>query len=158
VEGSNELLSGSIVRRNVYIAKVQAFLVITVPGRIESYSSAENEVCLIRYYDPIELSSLESIDRVLKCEKLRLSTRESGKFEDADFGAGSRPAAMPDLAYIDVPPVSTIRGLVHVIRGDYEIRGASAFSGLGTGWEHHWFYLNRIKKPARDAFYSAVDV
>jgi hypothetical protein len=133
VEGGNQLLSGSIVRRNVYIARVQAFLVIKAPRGIESISSAADEICLIRYYDLVELSSLDSIDRALKCVKLWWSTRESEEFEDADFGVDGGPATVPDLAYIDVQPVSTIHGLFHVVPGDYEIRGTSAFSGLGTG-------------------------
>jgi hypothetical protein len=158
VNGSSVLLSGIIVRSNVGIAKVQEFLVIRAPSGMASDSRAEDEVCLVRYYDPVELSSLDPIDRALVCVKLRWSTRESEEFENADFGVDGRSAAVPDLSDIDVQPVSTIRDLVHVVRRDYQIRGTSAFSCLGTGWEHHWFYLNRFKQPDRDALYSAVDV
>jgi hypothetical protein len=97
VEGSNVLLSGSIVRRKVYIAKVQAFLVIQAPRGMTSDSSAEDEVCLFRYYDPVELSSLDSIYRALKCVKLRWSTKESEEFEVADFGVDCRSAAVQTL-------------------------------------------------------------
>jgi hypothetical protein len=63
-----------------------------------------------------------------------------------------------DLVNIDMQPVRNIRGLVHVVGGDYEIRSTSAYSDLGTEWEHHWFYLNRFKQPARDALYSVFDI
>jgi hypothetical protein len=56
--GSNLLLNGSVVRRNVYIAKMLALLAIKAPGGIAAKYQNEEEVCLIRYYDRVESATL----------------------------------------------------------------------------------------------------
>jgi hypothetical protein len=97
--------------------------------------SAEDEICLIRYYCRVGAASIDAVYRALNCVKLCWSVREEEK------GADGRPTAvddeLPSVADIDTQPVSTIRGLLHVVRGEYELRGTKSFSHLNGGCETH---------------------
>jgi hypothetical protein len=101
-------------------------------------------------------ASIDAVDRALNCVKLRWSVREEEK------GVDGRPTAvddeLPPVADIDTQPGSTIRGLLHVVRGDYELRDTKSFSHLNGGCETHWFYINRFKQPSRNMKYSTVDI
>jgi hypothetical protein len=170
IEESNDATLGSTsspVPRNVLIAKVQAFLAIKNHRRVRIMSelrvqgdqSAEDEICLIRYYCRVGATSIDAVDRALNFVKPRWSVQEEEK------GADGRPTAVDDelpsvadVAHIDTQPVSTIRGLLHVVRGDYELRGTKSFSHLNGGCETHWFYINRFKQPSRNMKYSTLDI
>jgi hypothetical protein len=75
------------VPRNVLIAKVQAFLAIKNHRRVRIMSelrgqgdqSAEDEICLIRFYGRVGAASINAVDRALNCVKLRWSVREIEK-------------------------------------------------------------------------------
>jgi hypothetical protein len=80
-------------------------------------------------------ASIDAIDRALNCVKIRWSLREGN--EAADRGPPTVYDELPSVAgaaCIDAQPVSTIRCLLHVVRGDYELRGTKSFSHLNWGW------------------------
>jgi hypothetical protein len=92
IEESNDApqgRTGSPVPRTVYIAKVQAFLAIKNHRRVrimterrqggQADQSVEDEICLIRYYCRVGAASINAVDRVLNCVKLRWSMREVKK-------------------------------------------------------------------------------
>jgi hypothetical protein len=54
--------------------------------------------------------------------------------------------SVADVAHIDAQPVSTIGGLLHVVRGEYELRGTKYFSHLNGGCEAHWFYIKQVQE------------
>jgi hypothetical protein len=142
IEESNDAPLGSTsshVPRNVLIAKVQVFLAIKKHRRVRIMSelrgqgdqSAEDESCLLRYYCRVSAASINAVDRALNCVKIRWSVREEEK------GADGRPMAVDDelpsvadVAHIDAQSVSTIRGLLHIVRGtmSFEARNLSLTS------------------------------
>jgi hypothetical protein len=141
------------------VAKVHAFLAIK--GCKNNKSSLafpagcndEVEICLIRYYDRIGPTSLDAIDHVLGCVKLKWSQRQ---YDDSEI-TGENEIAL-DLAHIDVQDVSTIRGMLHIARGDYGINDTQTYSQLSRVRDNHWFYVNRFKQPDRQNKYSKFDV
>jgi hypothetical protein len=114
------------------------------------------EICLIRYYDRIGPTSLDAIDHVLGCLKLKWSQRQSDEYYDSAI-TGENEIAL-DLAHIDVQNVSTIRGMLHIVRGDYGLHDTQTFSQFSRVRDNHWFFVNLFKQPARQNKYSKFDV
>jgi hypothetical protein len=148
--------------RKVFVAKVHAFLAIK--GCKNNKSSLafpagcndEVEICLIRYYDRIGPTSLDAIDHVLGCVKLKWSQRQSDEYDNSEI-TGENEIAL-DLAQIDVQDVSTIRGMLRIVRGDYGLHDTQTFSQFSRVRDNHWFYVNRLKQPARQNKYFKYDV
>jgi hypothetical protein len=105
------------VPRTVYIAKVQAFLAIKNHRRVriiterrqggQADQSVEDEICLIRYYCRVGAASINAVDRVRNCVKLRWSMREVK--EAADRGPPTVDDELPSVANVAtrVPTRST---------------------------------------------------
>lgn len=152
--------------REVYVAKALAFLAFPPSKTAAVVKSSEEEVqlALIRYYDRCNAEDLDLIDRTLGCVKMNWSTRalECDGVQSAGTSEGHDPNPTEkqdfDLAYLDVQPVSTIRGRLHVVRGDFELSDALSYTSMHLDrWESHWFYINRFKHPSRSGRYSIHD-
>jgi hypothetical protein len=106
--------------------------------------NGEVEICLIRYIGP---ASLDAIDHVLGCVKLKWSQRHSDEY--VDCASTRETETVLDLARIDVQDVGTIQGMFHVVRGDYGLHDTQTFSRLSRARVNHWFYVHRFKQPNR---------
>lgn len=126
--------------RSVYIAKVLAFLSHRRKEVAKAGEMPENEAvyhkALIQYMDICV--ERDEVDKALGCAKLRWAQEEDG--EDVEEGVDTM------RCMYDVVDVCTIRGLVHVVRGDYGLGKTLTYQCEGDRhWSKCWFYLNRFK-------------
>ena len=135
------------VVRSVWIAKVLAMF--TVRRRVEGAigvvpgSSTVSEVTMVQYLDLCQKEP-DDVDKALGCARLRWAQEEDCDDMRTGFDKQRR--------YFDVLPVETIRGLVHVVRGDYGLGVSRTYSCEGDRhWTKVWFYLNRFKLERRGA-------
>ena len=130
--------------RSVWIAKVLAILSVrrnplTEVG-VMTRTSTVSEVALVQYFDVCE-ENADEIEEHLGCTKLRWSQYGCPVADKADI-----------RRYFDILDVSTIRGLVHVVRGDYGLGISETHSCEGDRhWTKQWFYINRFKLERRGA-------
>ena len=99
----------------------------------------EQELVFVKYFDIS--SNLDNIDKALGCIKLRWSR-----------------APDTNEAWYDLQEVRTIRGSVHVIRGDYGLEKVAPFVCNGDrDWRDRWFYVNRFREDSAEDSYNALD-
>ena len=133
--------------RSVWVAKVLAFLTHKAsapvgPGQMPG-KSRETRLALVQYMDVCQ-EKRDDVDKTLGCAKLRWS-REEDDEEYEDIADRMR-------CVYDVVDVSTIRGLVHVVRGDYGLGCTKTYECEGDRhWSKCWFYVNRFKLERRRA-------
>ena len=147
-----------MVYKEVWISKVMAFVTAcTSKGTTSRKDSAgeaqaaERELAFIRYFDRIRRTEEDCIDKLLGCVKL--------KWAERNLGSGQEPSEDLNTAYLDVLPVATIRGLVHVVRGDYELHRTQTFGCKGARpWREQWFYVNRFRHPRRALTFNTIGV
>ena len=126
--------------RSVYIAKVLAFLShrskeVAKPGEMPGNEPVIQKA-LIQYMDICQ--KRDEVDKALGCAKLRWAQEDDG--EDVEEGVDTM------RCMYDVVNVRTIRGLVHVVRGDYGLGKTLTYECEGDRhWSKCWFYLNRFK-------------
>ena len=132
----------------VWAAKLLAMLRIrrrpkATPGDPDPPMRVE-EKALVQYFD-LDQGAPDEVDSALGCPKLRWSVDESST-------PGRRHR------YFDVLNATTIRGLVHVVRGDVGLGSSKTYKCDGDRqWTKHWFYMNRFKLPRRGAGVSVAD-
>ena len=84
---------------------------------------------------------LDTVDKALGCIKLRWST-----------------APEQNEAWYDLQDVRTIRGAVHVIRGDYGLEKVAPFVCMGDrDLRDRWFYVNLFREDSAEDYYSIHD-
>ena len=109
-------------------------------------STGPTQVAWVQYIDRV--GKLDVVERALGCVKLKWSQTsiplsELGPEEDSMF--------------LDVLPVSTVRGRDHVVRGDYELSGTVSHKcSRERHWTQQWFYLNRFREPNRKKMFTVV--
>ena len=105
--------------------------------------ATKSQVVLVQYFD-LCTEPADEIDGYLKCPRLRWAR----DVEEVQGGKEFR-------RYFDIFDVSTVRGVVHVVRGDYEL-GISKSHACEDDrhWSKQWFYLNRFKNERRGATVS----
>ena len=139
--------AGATVRA-VWIAKVLALLRVTrreaeevgsIPRRPEV-----SEHVLVQYMSVCK-GPLDDVDKALGCTKLKWAE----EIDDDDIAKKNLDRTR---RHFDVQPVETIRGLVHVVRGDYGLGKSKTYECQGDRhWAKKWFYLNRFKLDRRGA-------
>jgi len=98
---------------------------------------------MVQYLDLCQKEP-DDVDKALGCARLRWAQEEDCDDMRTGFDKQRR--------YFDVLPVETIRGLVHVVRGDYGLGVSRTYSCEGDRhWTKVWFYLNRFKLERRGA-------
>ena len=128
--------------RGVWIAKVLAILKVTrkeadevgtMPGR-----ATFTEKVLVQYMDVCE-ESPDEVDKALGCTRLKWAR----EVYDDDVNTGNMD---DERRFFDVLDIETVRGLVHVVRGDYGLGATRKYACKGDRkWTKVWFYLNRFK-------------
>ena len=136
----------------VWVAKVLALLTVHSQESDEGVPSIKGtkyrEVALLQYFDCA--ADLDPVEVALGCVKLRWAQTD---ISSDDLKSDE------ENTYLDVLPVSTIRGRVHVVRGDYELRNkASNSRAVERPWNEQWFYINRFREPSRKNVYDKVDL
>ena len=122
--------------REVWIAKVLAFLTVRrrPAGKRMGAKSTTQEVALVQYFDTCA-EPYDDVDKALNCTKLKWARED----DERDMMKGPR-------GYYDVVDISTIRGFVHVVRGDYALEKTRSYACQGDRhWFKSWFYINRFK-------------
>lgn len=125
--------------RQVWIAKVLAFLKVRRNGKQEQAEmpapSTESQWALVQYFD-VDNGILDSVDEALDCTKLKWA-------RDVETNGKAR-------RWFELVDVAAIRGLVHVVRGDYCLGSSITHRCEGDRrWLKQWFYLNRFKLARR---------
>ena len=106
-------------------------------------NSAPSCKALVQYMDVCQEEG-DEVDNALGCAKLRWSQEDDG--DDVEEGV-DRMRCM-----YDVVDVETIRGLVHLVRGDYGLGKTMTHKCEGDRhWSKRWFYVNRFKLERRGA-------
>jgi len=122
--------------RAVWIAKILAFVSHKRMGEV-------SDKALVQYLDVCN-EKKDDVDKALGCAKLRWHQVKDKK--DMKEGYDEK------LAWYGVVDVATIRGLVHVVRGDYGLGNTETYKCEGDRhWTKRWFYLNRFKLERRRA-------
>lgn len=89
----------------------------------------------------------DEIDNILGCTRLTWAQ----EFDDDDVG---KKHLDPSHRHFDVVDFGTIRGVVHIVRGDYGLSTSRKYKCEGDRhWSKVWFYLNRFKLEKERAKY-----
>ena len=149
---------GNSTVRPVWVAKLLALLRVRHGYRRSigrpPQETTEKEVALIQYYDVVA-EGIDPVDETLGCVKLRwavdLEPRDGPLENDGnlnvDTAAGRR--------FFDVVDIATIRGSVHVLRGDYGLGRTTTYACDGDrNWRDQWFYINRFKTTPSGSIYT----
>ena len=142
----SDLNSSSTVRA-VHIAKVLAFVTHrrispARPGNVAGTASAR-ELALVQYME-IAPGQLDDVDKALGCPKLRWAQEDHRRDVEKNVDRMR--------CWYGVEDVATIRGLVHVVRGDYGLGSTKTYKCEGDRhWSKSWFYVNRFKLGRRGA-------
>ena len=131
--------------REVWLANVLAFVKVRRKkwggiGEPAAISVVE-EKALVQYLDLCS-EEPDKIDATLGCARLRWAQvrDEQDMEENMD----------PMRCVYGLIDVATIRGLVHVVRGDYGLEITKTYKCEGDRhWAETWFYLNRFKLERR---------
>ena len=133
--------------RSVWVAKVLAFVTHKAsapvgPGEVPG-KPREARLALVQYMNVCQ-EKRDDVDKTLGCTKLRWARED----DDEDYEENA-----DDMRCVyDVVDVSTIRGLVHVVRGDYGLGCTKTYECEGDRhWSKCWFYVNRFKLGRRHA-------
>ena len=134
--------------REVWIAKVLALVKVRRNtggdeiGGVPAKSVVE-EKALVIYLD-VGAQKADKIDEALGCVRLRWAKERDRQ------GLKSNHDTM--RCVYGIVDVATIRGVVHVVRGDYGLGITKSYSCEGDRpWAETWFYLNRFKLERRGA-------
>ena len=129
--------------REVYVAKVLALLTVRRNGEDVPEERAREEVALIQYLDVCQ-DEPDEIEKALGCVKLKWAQEECD--EDVDDDMDSM------VCQYDIVDIGTIRGVPHVVRGDYGLGVTETYRCEGDRhWADCWFYMNRFKIERRGA-------
>jgi len=131
----------------VWIGKLLALLTVKrnetrEVGKRPGPSKTE-EFALVQYLDICE-EEPDAVEDHLKCTKLRWAQSFDEKEKEK---RGERWAKKGEpLRYFAVIDAATIRGVVHIVRGDYGLQKSNTHGFQGDRlWTKQWFYLNRFK-------------
>lgn len=133
--------------REVWIAKVLAFLTVRRKrrygvGLLQAKSILE-ERALVMYLDVCKKRP-DKVDEALGCIRLRWAQ------ENDKAGMGNNMDSM--RCVYGLPDAASIRGVVHVLRGDYGLGISNKYKHEGDRhWAETWFYLNKYKLERRGA-------
>ena len=122
----------------VWIAKALALFRLYKSNRKEPHtternkSDSESEFAFVQYFNVVPPRG--ELDSVLGCVRL-----EWAKDQDQENGnVGARK-------WYDLVPIEAVRGVVHVVRGDYGVNGTLLTKDMeDTPWTEQFFYLNRF--------------
>lgn len=130
---------------SLWFAKVLA-LFRTNPSSASNTGSTglEEQMAFVQFFDVTPLE--DEVERSLACIRLiwaRGDLDNNDEINDADTGKANNEKGRKWFALL---PVSTIRGVVQVVRGDYGIKNR----GIGLemediSWEKQHFYVNRFQ-------------
>ena len=88
-------------------------------------SKSENQFVFVQYYDVEKFR--DNVDKTLRCIKLRWARTTEG------------------YPWYDIIPVGSIRGRVHIVRGDISVN--QYVYNKDPDWKEEFFYINRFKVP-----------
>ena len=109
------------------------------------------EYVFVQYFEIQELE--DEIDSALDCVRLRWARDEAE--DDSRKRKGNLD---PVRKWFDLLPVSSIRGVVHVVRGDYGIEGRCATRGIDeVPWYNQSFYINRFYFNSDNLRYNNIE-
>lgn len=105
--------------------------------RKDAEEENESEYVFVQYFDITP--PVDAIDNALNCIRLQWAHGGSKDMDCID-SRQSEP-----VKWFDLLPVSTVRGLVHVVRGDYGVEGICATKDVESiPWYDQFFYVNRF--------------
>ena len=123
-----------------WVAKALAFVRISCN---EGYFSAEShqDMVVVRYFEVIPRHDMDRIDSVLGCVKLAWATIDGEP-------------------WVDVLPISTVAGRVHVVPDGLHTLSeaeASCYEATAETWKERRFFVNRFKTSFYEAKFMTVD-
>lgn len=127
---------------NVWFAKVLGLFrcaTTTEESKDQESTKYEDQFAFVQFYDvtPLENNS----ERALGCIRLRWAR---GSYESHTNDIGSN--AERERKWFTLLPVSTIRGVVHIVRGDYGIDSRCVWNDMeDVPWMDQHFYVNRFQ-------------
>lgn len=102
----------------------------------------ETEYAFVQFYDAVP--PVDKIDRALGCIRLVWATAQEG-LERRKSGSGDFDNESTFSPWYSLIPVNTIRGVAHVIRGDYGVNGIGVLRDVNSVlWHKQHFYVNRF--------------
>ena len=129
---------------NVWFGKVLGLFRVRSNGELASgMESTENleQFAFVQFFDILPLE--DEIEKALGCIRLRWArgdSYENHNTEDAHLKQEK------ERKWFTLLPVSTIRGVAHIVRGDYGIGSAGTWKDMeDVPWEDQFFYVNRFE-------------
>lgn len=151
---------GETGKISVWFANFLAFVRLRA-SRGPLSDKANEDFAVVRYYETIPGEQLDAIDRATECVKLRWAVDEApgeGTLLQSEPATGSSmdvSRRVPEV-WIDVVPVTSIRGRVHAILAPL---GPSANKYAGDhDWTQDRFYVNQFKLRNNEPTYNVNDV
>lgn len=138
IQASDPSSSGSV---SLWVGKILGLFRLPRCGTPQSieYMKGEPEVAFVQFYDAT--SPVDEIDKALGCIRLVWATAQEDCSQKSGINDSSTQQVSPWFSLI---PVSSIRGVVHVVRGDYGLNGLCVGKELDSApWYGQHFYINR---------------
>ena len=139
IQASDPSPSGSL---SLWVGKVLGLFGVPVCNTAHSTESGNNEkeYAFVQFYDAVP--PMDEIDKALGCIRLVWSTAQEGSHRDGCNDDENIEKVSPWYSLI---PITSVRGVVHVVRGDYGIDGICAVRDVDSvPWFKQHFYINRF--------------
>ena len=135
---------------SLWVAKVLALLRVPNAHLQIDEEVGSNEYVFVQYFEVV--SCEDEIDKALGCVKLRWARDE----EDLHT-KGNNPFPDPGK-WFDLLPVSSIRSVVHVVRGDYGVEGRGSTRNVDdVPWHEQFYYINRFNMGIEEQRYTSSE-
>lgn len=129
---------------NVWFGKVLGLFRASSSRQSSSQSISEEyeeQFAFVQFFE-VKLPQ-DEIDKALGC--VRLTWARGDELIERRNGIGASNEEK-ERKWFTLLPVSTIRGVVHVVRGDYGIKSKCVWTDMeDVSWEEQHFYVNRFK-------------
>ena len=142
--------TGDPTQINLWVAKVLCIIRVPIRSISEGPSHAsELELAFVQFYD-VKLPE-DEIDNALRCIKLQWARG----YQNGALGRNEDNENISESKWYSLLPVSSIRGVVHVLRGDYGIEGRGTTADMDSvPWEQEVFYINRFYFNSSSTIYN----
>ena len=125
-------------RMSLWVAKILGLFRVRKAVLSES-GEGDWEMAFVQFFDVVRPDS--EIDAVLGYIKLKWANGRSNEENEEIDNDGEAEGS----TWLSLVPVLSVRGIVHVLRGDYVVKGNCIMAEMeDVPWQHQEFYINRF--------------
>ena len=145
IQASDPSPSGTLC---LWVGKVLGLFRVPIHSTAHSMEGRkeEKEYAFVQFYDAVP--PMDEIDKALGCIRMVWATAQEGTHPNGSNDDDNIESVSP---WYSLVPIASLRGVVHVIRGDYGIDGICAVRDVDSvPWFEQHFYVNRFYFESND--------